>query len=236
MQKYTFLLLFFFLAFHLAAQQDIPLMEAADNTWRLQEMKNGGSAFIAPKAIAGTPYLNKSFEKGKLVSKVNLKFPEIPLRYNVYTDKIEYKAPDGTIYALKDQNKIKTYTIGDTTFIFSPYYAKKNKIESGYFQVLNTGKVTALVRYKVFLLPATPERPYTPAKPERFSEITKDFYIKVGEEPARLVSNAKSFEQYFPGYKKQLNQFIKKEKLHLQKEADFKKLVAYCNTLLHDKK
>ena len=230
MQKYIIVLLFSVFALHLTAQ-DIPLMEAADKTWRLQEMKNGGTAFIAPKAIAGNPYLDKEFKKGKLVSKVNLKFPEIPLRYNVYTDKIEYKAPDGTIYALKDQNKIATYQIGDKTFIYSPYYAKKNKIEAGYFQVLVPGKVTGLVRYKVYLIQATPERPYTPAKPEHFSDITKYFYVKSGKNPAEPVTNAKSFILLFPEHKKELSRFIKTEKIHLQKEADFVKLVRYYNSL-----
>ena len=229
MQKYIIALLFTFTVLQVAAQ-DIPLMEAVSDTWRYQEMKNG-SSFIAPKAIQGNPYLDKEFEKGKLISSLNLEFPKVLLRYNVYTDKIEYKAPDGTIYALKDQNKIKSYTIGNKTFIYSPYYEKKNKIESGYFQVLVPGKITGLARYKVYLLPATEERPYTPAKPERFSEISKNYYVRTGNSPAEPVTGIKNFVRLFPKQKKQLNQFIQKEKIHLQKEADFIKLVRYCNSL-----
>jgi hypothetical protein len=213
-----------------AFSQDTPLMEAVDDTWRFQELKNGKN-FIAPAAIAGNPYLEKAFKKGELKSKENLQFPPMRMRYNVYTDNIECKTADGKIYALKDQFKISAYKIGDTTFIYSPYFEKKNKINSGYFQVLVPGKITGLIRYRVYLIPATPEKPYTPAKPQHFSEISKSFYIKTAHNPASPVSNTKSLIKLFPSYKKQLNSFIKKEKIHLQKQDDFAKVIRYLNTL-----
>ena len=234
MQKYLIAILFLFLTFNAVAQYDIPMMEAASDTWRLQKMKNGES-FIHPEAIAGNPYLNKDFKEGKLISKYNLKFPVLPLRYNIYTDNIEYKSPDNKIFALKDQNKIKAYEIGDTTFIYSSYYKNKSKIASGYFQVLVTGKVTGLIKYNVYLLEAQPERPYREAKPKRFSKIAKSFYVKVADGAAVPVTKEKEFLQLFPSQKNQLNQFIKKEKLHIQKQDDFVKLVNYYNSLVSKK-
>ncbi len=229
MQKYFFFLLFSLFTLHLVAQ-DIPLMEAVDDAWRYQEMKDG-RAFVSPKAIAGNPYLEKSFKTGKIISKVHLEFPPLLLRYNVYTDNIEYKAPNGKIYALKDHNKVSAYQIGDTTFIYSPYYKKKNEIEAGFFQLLVPGKVAALVRYTVYLLPASPERPYQKAKPERFSDISKTFYVKIGDQPARAVNKAKEFVQLFPQYGKQLNKYIKQQKIRLQKKDDFMKLFKYYQSL-----
>lgn len=229
MQKYFFLLLFSLFALHVVAQ-DIPLMEAADDAWRFQELKDGRS-FISPKAIAGNPYLEKNFKTGKIISKVHLKFPDLPLRYNVYTDNIEYKGPDGKVYALKDHNKVSAYQIGDTTFVYLPYYKKKNEIGSGYFQLLVPGNVSALVRYSVYLLPATPERPYQKAKPERFSEISKTYYVKIGDEPAQAVNKTKEFIRLFPAYGKQLTKYIKQHKIRLQKQEDFIRLVKYYQSL-----
>ncbi len=230
MQKYIFALFFSLFALHVMAQ-DIPLMEAVDDAWRYQELRDGKS-FISPKAIAGNPYLEKSFKKGKIISNVDMQFPEIPLRYNIYTDNIEYKAPNGKIYALKDHNKVKAYQIGDTTFVYLPFYEKKNKISAGFFQQLVAGQVSGLVRYKVYLLPAVPEKPYQKAKPERFSEVSKTFYVRIGDLPARAVTNAKEFIKLFPNHKKPLSQFVKNEKIRLQKQEDFEKLVRYSETLL----
>ncbi|UBM61441.1 hypothetical protein LA303_08410 [Candidatus Sulfidibacterium hydrothermale] len=229
MQKYILVAFFALLTFK-AFSQDVPVMEAVDDTWRFQEMKNGRN-FIAPKAIAGNPYIEKDFKKGELESKENLHFPPMWLRYNAYTDNIECKTADGKIYALKDQFKISAYKMGDTTFIYTPYFQKKNKVNSGYFQVLVPGKVSGLIRYKVYLIPATPEKPYTPAKPEHFSEISKTFYIKIGQKPATPITTDKSLLKQFPNHQKQLKSFLKKEKIHLQKQEDFAKVVRYLNTL-----
>ena len=229
MQKYFFALLFSLMAFH-ALAQDIPLSEAVDDTWRNQELKEG-KAFISPKAIAGTPYLEKTFKEGKLVGTEGMKFPPVPLRYNVYTDNIEYKANNGKIYALQGHNKIKAYQIGDTTFVYLPFFEKKDKISSGFFRELVPGHVNGLVRYNVFLLPAVPEKPYQKAKPERFSQITKTFYVRIGNAPAHAVNRTKEFLNLFPQQKKQLGQFVKKKKIHIQKEADFDELVRFCQTL-----
>ena len=229
MQKYILVAFFTLFAFKVFAQ-DIPLMEAVDDTWRFQELKNGKN-FIAPESIAGNPYLEREFKKGELDSKETFHFPPLLLRYNIYTDNIECKTADGKIYALKDQYKITDYKIGDTTFIYSPYFEKKNKIKSGYFQVLVPGKVTGLIRYKVYLIPATPEKPYTPAKPQHFSEIVRTYYIKTGNNPAQAVTNEKSLVKLFPNQKKQISRFIKNEKIRLQKQNDFAKVIRYLNTL-----
>ena len=235
MKKTLSLFLFAILGFSALAQNNIPTMEAVDDIWRTQEMKDGALS-ITHSAIAGNPYLNKEFKKGQPISKYNMKFPVIPLRYNIYTDNIEYKSPENKIFALKDEDKIQGYTIDDTTLIYSTFYEKKNKLSSGYFQVLTPGKVMGLLRYTVYLLQAQPERPYIPAKPERFSPVSKSFYLKIGNTPATVVSKMKEVVQLFPKQKNQLNQFVKKEGIRLQKQDDFMKLVQYINTLTNTTK
>jgi hypothetical protein len=203
-KKYFFLMLFVLIGLTTVAQTtDIPTLEAADNIWRTQEMKDG-KLFINHTAIAGNPYLNKDFQDGRPISKYNLTFSVIPLRYNIYTDNIEYKSPDNKIFALKDQDKLKAYKIGDATFIYSPYYKSKDTLSSGYFQVLVTGKATGLVKYTVYLLEAQPERPYLPAKPERFSQVTKSFYIKMADGVVAPASKEKEILRLFPKYDSQL--------------------------------
>jgi hypothetical protein len=232
MKKYVMFFLVLLLAFQALAQDLSPILKTADETWRLEELKEGHS-FISPRAIAGNPYLEKQFRTGKIMGNTTVQFPKIPLRYNVYTDQIEYRDKNGKIYALQGYDKVKAYRIGDTTFVYLPFYKKKGKTDSGYFQELDSGAcVSGYVRYSVYLLPAVPEKPYQPAKPERFSSITRTFYIKKDDQPAQAVNNTKAFLQQFPQQKKQLVRYIKSEKIHLQKQPDFLKLLRYTRSLL----
>jgi len=213
------------------AQNNTPTtIETFDKTWLIQELKNGKMPGDHT-TIAGNPYLNKDFQEGRPIGKFNLTFPIIPLRYNIYTDNIEYKSHDNKIFELKGQDKIKAYKIGDTTFIYTAYYKSNNKLLSGYFQVLVSGKDTGLIKYRIYLLEAQPERPYKPAKPQRFSQMTKSFYLKVNDGAAVPISRKKDILQLFPKQKSQLSQYIKKEHIHVQKQADFIKLVNYINAL-----
>jgi hypothetical protein len=235
MKKYFSSILFIFLAFQtfqvFAQSGGIPANEGISNTWLMNEV-NSRNALNAYKSIAGNPYLNLHFKKGTLVSKNNTRFTNVPLRYNVYTDNIEYKSPENKIYNLNHPTRDEFYQIGDTTFIYSPFYKKNKKLGSGYFQLLESGKkAKALLRYSVYIKPFEQAKPYTPEKPTRFSGKIETFYVKIGSHPAQPVYGKKSLLNLFPDQKSKLLQFIKKEHINTQKEAGFVKIIAYYNSL-----
>ncbi len=223
-------MLFALLGLTSVAQVVNPTLKTAKDNWTAYGFENGKQILNQP-SVAGTPYLNKHFQDGKPISKFNQKFPIIPLRYNIYTDNIEYRSPNNKVYALENHNKLKAYKIGDTTFIYTPYYRNKNKLTSGYFQVLVHGKTKGLIKYTIYLLQAQPLRPYKPAEPERFSKKIKSFYVKVGDDAAVPASREKNILQLFPKQKSQLSRYIKKERIHIRKQAEFVKLINYINTL-----
>ncbi len=230
MKKCFFLMLFILPGLISVAQVVNPTLKTVNYDWLAHEFENA-KPLSKYATIAGSPYLNKNFQNGKPISKYNLTFPIIPLRYNIYTDNMEYRSPENKVYVLRDPNKIKAYKIGDSTFIYSPYYKSKSKLSSGYFQVLVPGKTKGLIKYTIYLLQAHPTQPYKPAEPERFSERIKSFYVKVGDEAAVPVSRAKNIMHLFPKQKSQLSHYIKKEKIHIRKQAEFVKLINYINTL-----
>ncbi len=229
-KTYLLFIVFGFLGLSSVAQVVNPTLKTVDNVWRAHQMENG-KPLIRNAAIAGNPYLNRNFKEGKLISRYNMKFPAVPLRYNIFTDNIEYKSTNGNVYALKGQNKIKSYEIGDTTLIYSPYYKSKNKLASGYFQVLVQGNTKALIKYTVYLLQAHPTQPYKPAEPERYTDVIKSLYLKVDSSAAIPVSKAKAILHLFPKYKSQLSRYIKDENLRIRKQADFVKLVKYIDKI-----
>lgn len=229
-RRYFFLMLFTLLGLSTVAQVVNPTLKTVSYDWLAHEFENK-KPLLNNSNIAGTPYLNKKFQDGRPISKYSLKFPIIPLRYNIYTDNIEYRSPKNKVFALYEQSKIESYIIGDLTFIYSPYYKNRSKLSTGYFQVLVPGKTKGLIKYTVYLLQATPTRPYKPAEPERFSKRIKSFYIKVGDGAAVPASREKNILQLYPKLKSQLSRYIKKERIHVRKQAEFVKLIRYINTL-----
>lgn len=223
-------ILFIFVGFNAIAQNTNSLELANEICHDRETIRR--NALFANTTVAGNPYLNRNFQNGMLIDKNGLKSPVISLRYNIYSGNIEYRAPDNKVYTLKREgSKIKTYVIHDTTFIYSPFHRTKNKIVSGYFQVLVPGKATGLIKYTVDLLEAQPARPYKLAKPEHFSRIINNFYVKTGNNAAIPVPRNKDFLQLFPKQKSRLSQYIKKEKIHIRKQVDFVKLINYYNSL-----
>ena len=236
MKKYFVTAVFLLLAFPLLAQSGgIAPSEGISNTWLMNDVENN-NIFKGYSSIAGNPYLNRNFRLGELISKNKVKFANAPMRYNIYTDNIEYKSPKNRIYTLKYPTEGEAYKIGDTTFIYSPYYQRNKKLSMSYFQVLAKGpKVMGLVRYSVYIQPFQQAKPYTPAKPPRFSSKNIYYYVKIADAPAREVPTKKSFLKLFPDQKEPLIHFIKKEHIGIQKQQDFIKLINYCNNLLGKK-
>lgn len=229
-KKYLSVILFIFVGFNTMAQNTNSL-ELANEISHDREAIRRDALFVST-TVAGNPYLNRNFQNGMLIEKNGLKSSIIPLRYNIYSGYIEYKAPDNKVYTLKrEDGKIKSYVIHDTTFIYSPFHRTKNKIVSGYFQVLVPGTATGLIKYTVELLEAQPTRPYKPAQPEHFSRIIYSFYVKTENNAAVPVPRNKDFLQLFPKQKRKLSQYIKKEKIHIRKQVDFVNLVNYYNLL-----
>ncbi len=230
-KKCLSVILFIFIGFNALAQNATNSLELANEISHDRETIRRDALF-ANTTVAGNPYLNRNFQDGRLIDKNGLKSPVIPLRYNIYSGNIEYKAPNNKIYTLKhEDSKIKNYVIHDTTFIYSPFHRTKNKIVSGYFQVLVPGKATGLIKYTVNLVEAQPVRPYQSAKPEHFSRIINNFYVKTRNNAAVPVPRNKDFLQLFPKQKSKLSQYIKKKKIHIREQVDFVKLVNYCNSL-----
>ncbi len=230
-KKCLSVILFIFIGFNALAQNATNSLELANEISHDRETIRRDALF-ANTTVAGNPYLNRNFQDGRLIDKNGSKSPVIPLRYNIYSGYIEYKAPDNKVYTLKHKDsKIKNYVIHDTTFIYSSFHRTKNKIVSGYFQVLVPGKATGLIKYTVDLLEAQPTRPYKPAQPEHFSRMIYNFYVKTGNNAAVPVPRNKDFLQLFPKQKRRLSQYIKKEKIHIRKQVDFVKLVNYYNFL-----
>lgn len=69
---------------------------------------------ITEDQIAGSPYLKKEFENGSIYTVQRQQYNEIPLRYNIYNDNLEFKTPDNEIMALSAPEIVEKAVVGNT--------------------------------------------------------------------------------------------------------------------------
>jgi hypothetical protein len=72
---------------------------------------------------------------------------------------------------------------------------------------------------------------YSEAQPAKFTRKPDAYYIRIGMEQAKLVSNKKELLAAFPDHSKEIATFVKKNKVKTTKPERLRKLVQYYNSL-----
>ncbi len=180
--------------------------------------------------IEGSPHEKSDFVLGVVVTKSDLKYENIPLRFNIYNDEMEFKSDDGTTLSISPPEFIDFVMIGEEKYTYAPY-AIGNKLLRGYFKVIAGGKASLLVKQNVKLKEAELPQAYKDAQPARFVSTPDDFYIRLEQHEAYPVSNRKELTGLLKDKAKEMDDFLKKNKTRFNRLEDMQKLVNYYNTL-----
>jgi len=184
--------------------------------------------------IKGSKYINETFISTKISSMPSQIFG---VRYNVFSDEMEFQGIDNKIYALNknDVTVVVTFTeTNDSYYIFN--YLDDNSIQKkGYFTKLNSkGKNLLLKKNRiVFFEEQASKTGYDDPKPAMYKTMKDRIYIKLGDNDAVLMPTKKSklAKQIFPDNEKEVLKFIKSNKIKLKNEEDLNKLVEFTQTL-----
>ncbi|WBV59587.1 hypothetical protein PFY12_11015 [Chryseobacterium camelliae] len=178
--------------------------------------------------VDGSPYSNGD-QFNKVIIKDYSKNVQ-DLRYNAYEDEMEFKNGDELFYANKENNlKIHFPTLNKTYKCFNYNYDGKSKL--GYLVVLvDSPKYSFFKREKVELLRGE-------KSPNAYSKDANDYYAK--EKDLYLVSknnilfkfpkNIGEASEFFSVDKKEMESFVKSNKINFNKEIDMVKLVEFIN-------
>lgn len=186
-----------------------------------------GTLSKTEKEVKGNPYLEDDFglfkiEGAKIRNDIDM------LRYNHYTDQIEYMIDNVTYDLDKLPNMIITFKKGNKKYI----YLENNENKGGYYQLLNQGKNTLLYkrqivvineyRDKVDLLDGGSEiMKYETKKPE--------YYFTIDNLIIQIPKKKSDFLNIFKDQK--VKDYIKKDKIDPLNEIDLVKLSQYINQL-----
>ena len=181
--------------------------------------------------IEGSPYLNDDFIKGTIYTTSQTRYVDVPLRYNIYSEQVELKSGDGPVQSLAPPEIVEKVEFGDYILVYVPFKVSRN-IRRGFFRVIESGdKAVLLARAQVLFEDAKKPAAYQDAEPPKFIRKSDDYFIRIGKEPAMLISRKTDLEEVFQNHQKEVSSFIKKNKVKPNKPERMAELVKYYNSL-----
>ncbi|WP_346860586.1 hypothetical protein [uncultured Draconibacterium sp.] len=189
--------------------------------------KSGKSGFIAPN-IDGTPYLNDEFIVGEVIVEDSIRFELIPLRYNIYNDKMEFKNKNSQV--LEISNSTSRYQFHFEDFLFcNQMYSEDGLSKQGILELLVDGQVKLFKKYNIELQPAAKAIGFQEATPDRFVQKEEQYLLAVGKEIPYVFGNPKKLLPVLEKIKPEVNSYVKTQKLKLRSEKDLIVLIQCCN-------
>jgi hypothetical protein len=221
---WSFLLMLLFTQFHNLRAQDIYYLNK-NILQSLDKIAFRKSTEAPSFDFEGSPYDNDIFVKGDIYYDVNQRFPDVPLRYNVFNDVMEFKMEgQKTIYEIKP-------IIGEDTFVVNEY-EEKAKIIPGFFKVLATGEIDLLAKYQVDFKEAQPAKALVLPEPAKFIRKDDQYYIKInGDDITQKISNIKKLIELIGDHKNELSDYAKKEKISVGNESELIQFISFYNSL-----
>lgn len=176
----------------------------------------------------GSPYLFNEYKPGSIVLKGNSKSTEIPIRYNVYDDQVEYKEKGKTLALMKDTALVESFLIDGKRFILTPIAHKKENMS--FVEVLVEGKFSLYRKYIVDFQPAVEAKGYQDPSPPTFKMESPIYFLK-SEGSFEKVKGMKDMAKKLTDYSDELNKYIKSNKLKMKRDEDLVEFMGYLNSL-----
>ncbi|WP_346860993.1 hypothetical protein [uncultured Draconibacterium sp.] len=224
---FTCLVVFTLLA---SAQATYQIGESLD-FFRSYKMQQGEYSLLLNESdIEGSPYLNDEFINGTIYTTSKTQYQNIPLRFNIFNDNLEFKTPDDAVMSIAVPEIVESAEFGEYKMCYIPYTISK-KIKRGFLIELVSDHVSLYAKPEVLYKKPQEPAPYKEAEPAKFLPKADSYYLRAGKEEAQKITGKKDLIQSFPDHQKEVTDFIKKNKINPTKESDLIKLVNFYNSL-----
>lgn len=217
-EKFYVAFLLFFISLTVSAQ--LPEKEVKMTIWR-----NGT---LDEWPVEGIVYLDKQFRKGYAL--VNgYKHEELLLRYDAYSDEIEY-LDDGK-RMLFQKSEHTEVSIDSVVYQFIDYFDRGN-VKSGFFNPLNQDETILYLRNVKTVFYKTPENGYESFVPPRF-ELKTSYYLKQKDRPAMPLNDLSKKEIFAVLWEhySDLRKYARENKLRMRTEEEVIQVLNYYDSL-----
>lgn len=199
--------------------------------YRAQQGRDDSGRFLAESNIKGSPYWREEFQSATLFSGSEKRYRGLLMRYNIYSDQIEFKNEKDQVQVLTNPEIVRLIEIGEDKIVYRPYQMGGQSVDFGFFLVLEEGPVHLLVKKMMIVQEAKPAGAYAEAEPARFVSKPDTYFIQSEGRPARVIVGKKGLVELFPDKHKEVSGYIKKNKIKTSKPEELIELVRYYNGL-----
>ncbi|PZW41681.1 hypothetical protein LX95_01363 [Mesonia algae] len=201
-------------------------------------IKNGQK--VENSNVIGSMYFNDEFKKGQVIDKESGQVISVYLRYRIYDDTFEAKkSPEEKETLIMERNPKYDIAIEDAKFTFInklPIFI--NKANNGYLVVLNENKKGKLLkRISQDFIPG--QKANTPMASDKKPRLKNEehYFISLDEKIYAIEAHKKRAADAFPNHNKELEKYIKENKLKFRgddEEKDLITLIKYYNEVTQD--
>jgi hypothetical protein len=189
---------------------------------------NEGRADMTYENTTGTPFMFPDFHTGKLILKSG-ESTVLDMRYDAYADQIHIRMK-GSIYGISKPDNVALIKIDTVSFIYSKIDKRGAKSDGAYFVLKTDGKCKLLIKKRMILKAAEPEKPYQPAVPATFVPARDLYFFKLDDGKAILIRTKGDILSVLADKKDEMIRFISTNKTGTKPE-DLVRIVDYYNSL-----
>ncbi|KOS07690.1 hypothetical protein AM493_17795 [Flavobacterium akiainvivens] len=195
---------------------------------------NGNQIFTTAEEklkTEGSMYYQENYMPAKIEGTDEI----VLLRYNAYLDQFEINNQQEQTQGViaKEADKDITFSGGDT-FAYVQYKDDKGQQVNGYLEVINNGpKVKIFKSQKIYLQPGKPSRnSYQSAKAPVLKQADAELFIQLPNSTQAVPFDGKKDLAKVVGKEKEVLDYIKQNKLDVEKDTDLQKLATYVETII----
>lgn len=185
--------------------------------------------------VEGSAFYNDAFVPGKIVLSGGRMYDKMKLRLDLMDNSVQYKGTDGE--ELVATTPIRTIVLYDAVsekplqFDHSDFITPGSKVETGWYQLLDTGTIWL---YKRYIKNIRENKPYGSATTEQYITTSSHYYIIVNS-VFTPIKKFKSLPDILQDKKAELQQFISSTGLTGKSDKDYSTLISYYNSLVAKK-
>lgn len=185
--------------------------------------------------IEGSAYYNEAFLNGKIILSGGKVYDSLSLRLDLMDNTLHYM--DGGGEELIATTPVKSVCFKDpllkteTQFDYSDFIKTVSKIETGWYQLLDTGKVTIYKRYFKLI---KENKPYGSATVEQIISTSNYYYVLINS-IFTPIKKIKQLPEMLQDKKTELTEYINSKNLTGKSDKDYVELIAYYNRMVAKK-
>ncbi len=194
----------------------------------MQSASSGGHDAYVLRGLRGTAYFNTEFTEGVIVLRDGTQIDGKPLRYNIYTQQMQF-IEGGDTLALGKPDEIEYIRMDGHLFVYTNFICN-NEHRSGYFELLKEGNCRLLKRWSALYHEVDSDQGSSTMDNCFYRDC--QYFLQFFMNPAsQVLDKKKDFVKSFANNGDNIKEFMKKGNLKPRNEEDLTRIIDYYNNL-----